>query len=82
MAKFSGDFDDFFERLFENPTEARVNEYIIRELDKGRGLFEILDDPYIKNRIPEERRTQLLENPEIIDAFMEELDEIRNNLKD
>lgn len=78
MAKYSGDFDDFFESLFENPTERRINEYIIREIDNGRSMFEILDDPYIKNRVPEERRRQLLENPEVIEAFMNELNELRN----
>lgn len=78
MSTFTTDFDDFFERLFDNPTEDRVNEYIIRELDNGRDLFSILKDPYIKNRVPEERRTQLLENPEIIDAFMKELKEMRD----
>lgn len=78
MGNFTTDIDDFFERLFENPTEERVNEYIIRELNTGRDLFSILQDPFIKNRIPEERRTQLLENPDIIDAFMKELNEKRD----
>jgi len=77
MGTFTTEFDDFFERFFENATETRVNEFIIRELDAGRDLFDILNDPYIKNRVPEERRTQLLENPEIIDAFMKELENLR-----
>lgn len=77
MSTFTTEFDDFFERFFENATETRVNEFIIRELDAGRKLFDILNDPYIKNRVPEERRTQLLENPEIIDAFMKELENLR-----
>ena len=77
MSTFTTEFDDFFERFFENATETRVNEFIIRELDAGRDLFDILNDPYIKNRVPEERRAQLLENPEIIDAFMKELENLR-----
>lgn len=77
MGTFTNEFDDFFERFFENTTETRVNEFIIRELDAGRNLFDILNDPFVKNRVPEERRTQLLENPEIIDAFMKELNELR-----
>lgn len=77
MSTFTTEFDDFFERFFENATETRVNEFIIRELDAGRDLFDILNDPYIKNRVPEERRAQLLENPEIIDAFTKELENLR-----
>lgn len=70
--------NDFFERLFDNPTEERVNEYILREVDLGRPLTEILNDPFVRNRIPEARRTELLQNPEIIEAFTKELNELRD----
>ena len=78
MSDFSQATNEFFERLFANPTEERVTEYIIREVDLGRSLFDILDDPFVRNRIPEERRTELLQNPEIIDAFAAELDTLRD----
>lgn len=78
MGNFTKDFDEFFERFLTNPTKERVDEYIIRELDAGRDIFEILDDPFVKNRIPEEQRSQLLSNPEIIDAFIAELNKMRD----
>ncbi|MBK5212000.1 MAG: hypothetical protein JJE36_06835 [Coriobacteriia bacterium] len=78
MSDFSRATNEFFERLLANPTEDRVSEYIIREVDLGRSLFDILEDPFVRNRIPEGRRTELLENPEIIDAFAAELATLRD----
>lgn len=63
----------FFERMFDNPIEDRAVEYIVRELESGRALFEILNDPYVRNRIPEDRRVELLESPEVLAAFEAEI---------
>lgn len=78
MADLGSNARDFFTRLFKDPVEDRVIEYVVREVDLGRRLFEILDDPFVRNRITSERRTELLENTEIIEAFQRELAELRN----
>ncbi len=64
---------DFFEELSLSLVEERVINYIIRELHSGRRLSSILKDPYIKNRISEERISHILENKKLIEAVEEEI---------
>lgn len=66
LMKFLGDLTD-------DPVEARVTDYVIRELHNGRGLFEIMRDPYVRNRLNEQKVEELLEKPEIVDAFEAEI---------
>jgi len=49
--------------------------YIVREVHMGRKLSAVIQDPYVKNRVNEERLGQILENTEIIEAVEEELNE-------
>ena len=45
-------FKNLFSFLFQRSTaEERVAAYVIREHDRGRALSEILEDPYITNRL-------------------------------
>lgn len=53
--------------------EERVIEYITRELHQGRPVNEILADPYVRNRVNEDRLNEILENPEILAAVSDEL---------
>ncbi len=64
---------DFLSSLTDDPIEARVTDYVIRELHNGRGLFDIMKDPYVRNRLNEQKVEELLEKPEIVDAFESEL---------
>lgn len=64
---------NFFESLELNIVEERVVNYLIRELRNGRRLSSILKDPYITNRLPEERLHTVLENKEVIAAMEEEI---------
>ena len=68
-------------RLFRNPfsflfstssQEERVATYVIREHERGRSLGEILDDPYVRNRLTEQQRARLLERPELVQALGED----------
>jgi len=61
--------------------ERRALAYIIDELDAGRELFDILKDPYIKNRIEKTKQQQLLADPELLEAFRAEIDKAREGLK-
>jgi len=63
----------FFEEMTEDVLEERVVQYIIRELKKGRRLNTILRDPYVTNRIPEERVSRILANKELIEALEQEI---------
>ena len=50
-------------------TEERVAAYLIREHERGRPLDEILEDPYVRNRVSDTQRARLLERPEVVDAL-------------
>lgn len=63
----------FFEEFNLDLMEERIVDYIVRELRLGRRLSAIMQDPYIKNRLTDERLTHLLENTDILDAVENEL---------
>ena len=49
--------------------EERVAAYLIREHERGRRLSEVLEDPYVRNRVSDAEINRLLERPEVIDAL-------------
>jgi len=51
----------------------RLIEYVVRQLHGGRDLGDILDDPYVTNRISVIERRALLEEPEVVEAAGSEL---------
>jgi hypothetical protein len=53
--------------------EDRVAAYVIREHGRGRSLQEILDDPYVQNRLSEAQRRRLLDRPDVIHAVGEDV---------
>jgi len=63
----------FFEDLASDPVEERVVEYVIREVNNGRRLMEVINDPYVRNRLSDEKRDHILENPEVVDALEHEI---------
>lgn len=67
----------FFDDLTTDVVEERVIEYVIREVHNGRRLSEVINDPYVRNRLNEEKRAAVLENTEIVDALEQE---IRNTM--
>lgn len=59
----------FLNEISIDVVEERVVEYVIREVHNGRRMTEALNDPYVKNRLSEERLAAVLETPEVIDAI-------------
>jgi|GEM_PF-2245950 len=59
--------------FFDNPLEGRTIQYMVREIKTGRKLFDVLEDVYVRNRIPEDRRAALLEDEQLLAAFEAEL---------
>jgi hypothetical protein len=53
--------------------EEVVAEYVIREHHKGRDLSDILDDPYVTNRLTPDQVRRLLDRPEIVHAVGNDL---------
>ncbi len=70
MLKLSSVLRNPFSFLFaRSSAEERVAAYIIREHERGRSLQEILEDPYVRNRLSPEQRARLLDRPDIIRAI-------------
>ena len=65
----------YFEELGTNVERERVIEYLVREIHKGRRLTEIIDDPYVRNRMNDAKRAEILENTEIVEALEQEIRE-------
>ncbi len=63
----------FFDDLATDPVEERVVEYVIREVNNGRRLMEVIEDPYVRNRLSDEKREHILENPEVVHALEHEI---------
>jgi hypothetical protein len=69
-------------RFFRNPfsflgstsaQEDRVAAYVIREHDRGRTLNDILEDPYVRNRLTPSERARLLERPDLLKAIGDDM---------
>jgi len=70
----TGIIQRFFEEMQFDVLEERVVNYILKELHLGRKLSAIIQDPYVRNRVGEDRLGQMLENKEIIATVEEELE--------
>lgn len=66
----------------ESAKHKRLVEYVVRQVSAERSLNDILEDPYITNRLSPLEQRALLEEPEIIDAVHDEvLTEMRSRLE-
>jgi len=63
----------FLDDLATDAIEERVVEYLIREVQNGRKLTDALKDPYVRNRLSEDRLNKVLENPEVIGALEQQI---------
>lgn len=73
MSTLNERLQKFMNDLATDAVEERVVEYVIRELGNGRKLSEILKDPYVKNRLSEEKLAKVLENPEVMTVLEEQI---------
>ena len=55
--------------------EDALVRYVVRELEDGRTLAEIFEDPYVTNRATESDRMRLMERREVIDAVGDDVRE-------
>jgi len=75
VASINDRIQKFFGDMATDPVEERVVEYVVREVHNGRRLMEVIEDPYVRNRLSEEKRNEVLENTEIVDALEAEIRE-------
>jgi hypothetical protein len=69
VAGLSDSIRSFLKELSTDELEERVVEYVVREVGNGRRLDEALNDPYVRNRLSEEKLRKVLETPEVITAL-------------
>jgi len=70
VVRFSSFLRNPFSFLFAGSSkEQRIAAYLIREHDRGRRLDEIVEDPYVRNRVTEAELARLLARPEVIEAL-------------
>jgi len=66
VPRLSSIFRNPFSFLFaRSSVEQRVAAYVLREHDRGRRLHDILEDPFVRNRLAPNDRLRLLDRPEI-----------------
>ena len=71
--KLSDSIRKFLDDMAVDPVEERVVEYVVREVRNGRKLADALCDPYVKNRLSEDKVARVLENPELIGAIEQQI---------
>jgi hypothetical protein len=70
VGRLSGLLRNPFSFLFATKSaEERIVVYILREHSRGRTLADILDDPYVRNRVSEHDVARILERPEVVRAL-------------
>jgi len=70
VLKLSSVLRNPFSFLFaRSSNEERVAAYVIREHERGRSLEEILEDPYVRNRLSPQQQARLLDRSDVIRAI-------------
>lgn len=72
-SKVTDSIRKFLQELADNPLEERIVEYVVREVRNGRKLADALNDPYVRNRLSEERVQHVLSDPEVVAAIEEQI---------
>lgn len=57
----------------KSSAEDRVAAYVIREHERGRGIDDILADPYVKNRLTQAETGRIIERPDVLKAIGDEI---------
>ncbi|HEX9092933.1 MAG TPA: hypothetical protein VF902_03035 [Coriobacteriia bacterium] len=73
QSKLVESIQKFLDDLAVDAVEERIVDYVVREVRNGRKLADALADPYVKNRLSEEKLAHVLENPEVIGAIEREI---------
>ena len=62
-----------FSFLFaKSRTEEAVIAYLLREHGAGRRVDQILEDPYVRNRLSETQQRRMLARPDVIHALRQQ----------
>jgi len=73
MAGLVDKIQSILDDMSNDAVEERVVDYVVRELQNGRSLSEVVRDPYVKNRLNEERISRVFSDAEVVDALEEQV---------
>jgi hypothetical protein len=74
MLRFASFMRNPFAFLFaKTSAEEHVAAYLLREHAAGRRVEEILEDPYVQNRLTLEQQRRMLDRPDIVHALGEQI---------
>lgn len=73
MASINDRLKRFIDEMAVDVVEERVIEYVVREVHNGRRLMEVINDPYVRNRLNDEKRSEIFESPEVVEALEQEI---------
>ena len=65
--------EDRFHDLSVDVREERLVRYITHQVDQGRRVTDIVNDPYVVRHFDEVARSRILENPVVIKSIEESL---------
>jgi hypothetical protein len=57
----------------KSSAEEHVAAYLLREHGAGRRVEEILQDPYVQNRLTLEQQRRMLDRPDVVHALGEQI---------
>ena len=73
MLKVASFMRNPFSFLFaRSRTEENVVAYVLREHGAGRRVDEILEDPYVRNRLSPEQQKRMLSRADVIKALSDQ----------
>jgi hypothetical protein len=74
MLRFASFMRNPFAFLFaKSSAEEHVAAYLLREHAAGRRVEEILEDPYVQNRLTLEQQRRMLDRPDVVHALGEQI---------
>jgi len=74
MLRFASFMRNPFAFLFaKTSAEEHVAAYLLREHAAGRRVEEILEDPYVQNRLTLEQQRRMLDRPDVVHALGEQI---------
>jgi hypothetical protein len=74
MLRFASFVRNPFAFLFARTSaEEHVAAYLLREHAAGRRVEEILQDPYVQNRLTLEQQRRMLDRPDVVHSLGEQI---------
>jgi hypothetical protein len=62
-----------FRDLSVDVREERLIRYIVHQVESGRHVEDIINDPYVTTHFDEQARNRILENPQVIKGIEEKI---------